>query len=288
MNLEFPDVPSLRAKWVPVYLEPIEGSGERIVVGIALHHEDGKIICRQCINDSLLRALYKKQKNNFKELANIGMYSIAEHLKRGGGFHNWIPPISGIHIGEPRVGAGRNFDEIFYQAFSLTSSLATVLLTEEQKVSEKNVRLQSAIKNEVILLRPKMKDFFNAKIRLSSAETEASFMFYNKNYVANACSFQALRFGQSMEKIKSSLWDIHFLKEVPTLTPLRKSELLIRLPQFKDGSGLDADEVEESKQKFMESMEEINEEATKKGINIFTFNEPSEASFRIVSIAEAA
>ncbi|PSV01022.1 hypothetical protein [Photobacterium kishitanii] len=114
------------ALWVPVYLEPITFSGERITIGLVFRAIDGTI---KVVNTLPLDALSKVFGNKGKDLhslANFVLTSFDAHMRATQKFETFVPSVKGVFVGEAIETFDTDLESIIYQVrknYSVFSAL---------------------------------------------------------------------------------------------------------------------------------------------------------------------
>lgn len=131
---DFPDEPSFRANAVPVYWEPIMGSGERIAAIVAVAGMDGDVEVVPVIRPAIIGVMFPGQKRNAQNMLSWVSSSLKRHLLSGLAFQDWKSPISGFEIGNPLSSLGEDATDIVSQVKLLHSSLASADQGQEEVV----------------------------------------------------------------------------------------------------------------------------------------------------------
>jgi hypothetical protein len=73
----------MKSTWLPLFWEPVHGTGERLMVGVIAHHE-GKLVSQRLIRDDVLDALYGKQSSSPKKLIEAAISLAFELIDKVG------------------------------------------------------------------------------------------------------------------------------------------------------------------------------------------------------------
>ena len=128
MNICIPSKPSHVATVIPIYLEPVMGSGERLTVLIGGIAEDGNLNkdVRQVMRFRILECLYGTEPaKGIQNHIEIVMGDLLRYIVNAKDFSEWNPPLVGMFKGTERKEAGDSWDDIFKHATMLYSSLAS-------------------------------------------------------------------------------------------------------------------------------------------------------------------
>lgn len=85
-SFDFPDAPKYRAKWKPIYFEPIVNSGERVTILIVVKDENS-IKYYEALHESVIDSLYGAKSVAFK---NLVKYIKEQLIKNSGELNNCI------------------------------------------------------------------------------------------------------------------------------------------------------------------------------------------------------
>ncbi len=113
---------------MPIYIEPVVGSGERITIGVAVVADGGPLVAPSGVLERMAPLLGER----YSHLAFA-----ADHALRGldyalkvygpGRLDSWAPPMDGIHVGPIRPGAGESLEHIARSALELCAGLHAIL-----------------------------------------------------------------------------------------------------------------------------------------------------------------
>lgn len=133
-ELTFPETPDYQATVVPIYWEPVMGSGERIAAIIAAIGEDLEIEVSPVIKPSILGVMFPGQKRNARNMLTWVSSSMKRHLASGYPLNSWKCPITGFTVGQGTSSIGDSLADMINQAKLLYCSLAVATSVEDQKV----------------------------------------------------------------------------------------------------------------------------------------------------------
>lgn len=122
----FPDEPLNTGKWLPIYFEPIIGSGERFTVCIAAICDDGDYKVEKVLKDELIKMLYNEKHKKVERMIEWIVSSFENHLKKSKKFNDWTPPFEGVFTGSIHEAQSDNLEGIFLQGIRLSSSLSRI------------------------------------------------------------------------------------------------------------------------------------------------------------------
>jgi hypothetical protein len=246
---------SVRAQWAPVMIEPIVGSFERLVIGVAAVSAEGFHLEMANALDRL-ECLYGNDAGSL-------IYAITlteEHLRHDiarrllGALREPKPIISGTSIGPCREGEGESLASIACSWLSSLSSLyrptsgrAADLLAqpandfeEAREAAFRNV-LPLQVMDYVIGRRERFAGYFHSDIRegkkrrFAGRSHEVHIDFAGSRLVANFEALVPARISASVTTIKRRLWDLKVERDrAPEITKGRLHEMLVHSPDRSD------------------------------------------------------
>jgi len=175
------------AVWVPVYLEPITHSGERITIGLIFRAIDGSI---KVINTLPLEVMIKVFGNKGKELhslSNFVMNSFDAHMKATRKFETFIPSVKGVYVGTPIETIDNDLAAIIFQVrknFSLFSALFVDNDDYATRIESHAKIWCSQIQSSVVNVRSTLINNFNRPIEFRKGAKKATI-----GYVGNEVAF---------------------------------------------------------------------------------------------------
>ena len=115
---------NIRAQWMPIYIEPMVGSGERICIGVATVSDDGFLVVPVVALDRL-ECLYGKEVGAVLLAADFVTNDLRNALAKDGAaaLGNWNPPMEGAYCGRIAHGAGASLEEIARTGLMMCASL---------------------------------------------------------------------------------------------------------------------------------------------------------------------
>jgi hypothetical protein len=294
VNIDFPRVPSLIAKWWPVQLEPIIGSGELITIGIAAISNEGSSLVRKVISERAVNCVYGENGKGLLNMVEICMVSLRDHINSDGDISEWRSPFEGVKFGNEREGVGSSLEAIIKTATEMTASLGEInidtavqLTTEVMRTNEPVKGFAKSVKDYVVSRKPIYKSNFGVKISLVQGGTNTFFDYCSGNYVANLTELSKPTTGSltnSLNRARLKLWilDQYRFNWIKTQNDKNIELILKKLTDDEYEISSDIAEFQE------EIIFEIKEEARSRELNIFEVEDAAEASDRIIHKEEAA
>lgn len=245
---------SIRAQWAPMIFEPIAGSYERLVIGVAVVSDSGfhlelanaldRLYC--LYSDNALGAAYAIQlsaEQLRQDLAERGVRALTEPR----------PSISGVAIGECRTAEGESLEKIGASWMSTLSSLYDDTakrpddIEQEQSADVVDLRdgggdrLPTMVLGYVAEHRQGLVHFFSSdlregrKRRMAGRSHVVLIDFAGSHLVANFGTLRAGGIASSVNLIKRRLWDLKVDRD-KDVSPIlvRQHEMILQAPPSDD------------------------------------------------------
>ncbi len=200
--------PTYKGEWMPVFLEPIPLSGERVTICIAAIGHDNIYKIVQTISTVQMKCLYGSSWQNINGIITWTLDSIRLHLHNTGSLENWNPGTTGIYTGKINPSRSSNIEGIINQGIRMVASLASIIDSDD---AEEPVVVQetfyNAVRNALLDINSNYKDCINKKIMLNDTR-ERYYGFASKNYIAN---YSAIAFGASLNTALVRIMDLEDL-----------------------------------------------------------------------------
>lgn len=277
-NVNFPELPSYSARWCPVYMEPIPGSGEKITVFIAVRGVDGAVYVQPVMTSRIRKALSKNISRQMSGTIKICVMSAETHLHQNMDLQSWQPPLSGFSLGKHRDALGDDVEDIMWQAKQLCSFFAfdDLAYSSEAKgiVIQKNAtKWKDEVKKEVRKVRQEYSDCFDQKVDLQGGHLMKTIGFMLGSYAANFSILGEKPSEKHLSNIQAKLWQLDQLRDMRSRIDAPGTlEMIVGIPQASN------DDVNNFR-------EEICLEASSRGIEAFMASNPHEAAERLIARA---
>jgi len=283
----------VKAKWIPLYIEPVVGSGERIAIGIAVANQNGYLTVPVAALERL-QCLYGKENETLMFAAKAAIESFERALSKEGdhALETWQAPFEGVIKGATRIGAGNSLEEIARSGLMLCSSLVEKLAEaeeiEESRTAVSMSRLEFLIKEKVLAKRQSLEISFNRPFKYATSGRATRIGFVGQRLVANFGLLAPFHLSQLFKDAKAKLWDLAQIKEdiqrpeFNLSTQLNNFELLIN--RVREDDPQYSDKQIESVQ---EAYNELEFEADRKEIRCRPLRSPDEIANHIVELEAA-
>jgi len=235
----FPTAPDHRAEWAPIYLEPMHGSGERIVVAVVATDSVGAFHVELAVRPRTLRCVFGDRGELVMSLAELVQESMQEHLAMGGNLQTWTPPVRSCFLGPVRKAVGADLAGVALRGASLTASFSGKVIEdlapppeELSAVAPDVERWLQQIKVSVTERSQGLGSRFNAEVRVKPGASATRIGYLGDRIAAN---FDLLVPGPNLStkrvRSKSRLVDLQILKDQVDLFARRSSyELMLWVP----------------------------------------------------------
>ncbi|MCH7330234.1 hypothetical protein [Acinetobacter modestus] len=274
-SLEFPEAPSFKAEWKPIYFEPIVNSGEKIVILIVVKNNN-ELNYFEALHDSVIDSLYGAKALPFKNLVKY----IKSQLELNLGELNDC--IEGVHSGHWRNASSVNLNGIVRQGLKRTASLGSLAISElysdieAQDLDKLESNWTSSIKTEFIKYYPQYANAFNCNVPLIGSDVSIRCGFYSSDYIAkfNVCTTK------TVQRMRSSLMDLRILNEHAISDKL---DLIIQLPDV-DGIHI----TQKIRNKMEDNISLLKEQCVGTNIEIFPCQSPEDGADRLIKMLDVA
>lgn len=213
-----PRMDPVRARWAPLYIEPMVGSGERITIGVAVANSDGFLVV-PVVALNRLGCLYGSENEALLFAATAALENMKGTLTKEGtdGLDRWASPFEGIFKGAIRPGAGASLEHIARMALTLCSSLVEKLAdneeAEEPRAAISNSRLERLIKETVVAARPGLETAFARAFRPGPKARSTKIGFVGQRIAANFSLLVPSHLSRQVDDAKAKLWDLAQVQE---------------------------------------------------------------------------
>ncbi|MEN5290866.1 hypothetical protein [Stenotrophomonas lactitubi] len=241
----FPPVPNVQAMWAPLYIEPMHGSGERIVIATVAVDGSGAFHVHATLSGRVLQCMYGDRAEVLDGLIGLAVDVLQAYLATGGALDSWVPPFRSCHLGSCRTAMGADLEQIARSGAILTSSLAAKLAESSVEQTSESVgtgldidRWVQQIRDRVCAQSPHLDARFNGEVVVRKGAAPTRIGYLGERIAAN---FDMLIPGSNLStrriRSKSRLVDLQILKDqLDVLAPRTTYELLLWIPD-KDSPG---------------------------------------------------
>lgn len=178
----------IAASWMPVYIEPITHSGERITAAVAIvtgDVEPPRVV--NTLNSESLKEVFGRYGDHLMNLADTITTDLQAWLSTGGLLDAWQPELGGVYPG--RITDTRNISvDAIIRSAKMNTSLFSAKRNERIQDGDTNHHLnkfQTEIKRIVVASREGFKERFNRSMELYGSKGRASISYVGTNLAIN-------------------------------------------------------------------------------------------------------
>jgi hypothetical protein len=271
-----------RSPWRPLFWEPVNGTGERLMAG-AVYKYDGRFGSVRIIRDDVLDSLYGKQSSGAKKVIEHGLSIFREAAGAADSLDRLSSPIMGLVPGDLRITAARSLPELLRTIALLHSSLANLDKLEELEESdapmqeEVNRRFSTEVRELVSKERPDLIQYFGREAKLVDGGQNVRFGFCSPRVVAHFNVLHPIRVSASLRDARARLFE---LQRVQSMIHLPKAALIGAVTR-------DDDATLSTKQRdnLIEARREIADEASASGVEYYAVTNATEGAHRVLDMA---
>ncbi|MCM7825544.1 MULTISPECIES: hypothetical protein [Enterobacter] len=276
-----PQLPSFRATWAPVYLEPIMGSGEKFTIIIAAYSENGHFRVCNAIRPHVVKAMYGEKHNQFNSIIEMIMLSLENHLRSHKSFDGWISPIMGAELGSVSLAQSSDMTGILRQAVQLTASLSSLDFfssedENDEKYSSENT-WASQLKASIINEQPSMGQYFNREFKVDGQARPAKIFYLSPKIAVNTDRLIPTNLATHLDRNKARILDLIAVKD-HDIFERSTFEFIVYRPQ--------EDEPTYGKSQFVklnEALHTLEEIGDKHSIRVVPVTTVQQATIRVIN-----
>ncbi|MDF3123518.1 hypothetical protein [Rheinheimera sp. 1928-s] len=222
--------------WVPIYLEPITHSGEKITIGFGFRTIDGELFVKRAISELSIVSIFGEKGKELYRLTEMVLNDFERYLIRTKRFNTYEPKIRGVTIGQEFESVDDNIEQVINQAkrnLSVFSLLDTKSLLDVKEYSDSNSKSwQQEIMNKLNLLRPTLLNHFNREVIFRKSAKPAKIGYVGTNLAFNfgVLNPQSTSFAQQQNKIMRYATELNSMKKLG-LSTFNHLEVNVWIPE---------------------------------------------------------
>lgn len=205
----------MRADWRPVFWEPVEGTGERLMAGVVLQF-GGELFARRLLRDDVLENLYGKAAANPRHLIEeaLSLCRILVEAAGENGLRALQGPVMGLYPGNLRTTEALSVSDALRQAVLLHASLAQIEGLDEldeqdaPTAEEVNKRFATEVREAVIATRPDLGRNFGRKAVLFDGGMPVKFGYFSDHAVLHFSVLHPVKQAASVRDARARLWEL--------------------------------------------------------------------------------
>lgn len=273
----------MKAYWTPFFWEPVEGTGERLMVGAVLQF-GGEWSRHRLLRDDVLDALYGKAAGNPRMMIDHALEIAMSICEKHGvdGVTSLAGTLFGLHPGKARTTEAISVSDALRQVALLHSSLAQLDSFDELEEAdtpspeEINKRFATEVKELVLQEQPTTVKFFNRQGQLSEVGQKVRFGYLSDRAVLHFSVIPPRRQSNGVRDARARLWE---LSRVKAFANIGFAGLISAVPQDNDPT-LGVRELETLKQNKLE----IEREADDVSMRFIPVTSVTEAAGKVLEI----
>lgn len=225
----------MQADWKPLFWEPVEGTGERLMAGVILHFNNQWTVQR-LLRDDVLDSLYGQSSSSPKRLIDEALRLIQAIAEEGGwdALSSLQEPILGIHPGKLRKTDALNIPDAFRHAALLHSSLVHLDSLDDADDADTtppeqvNRRFATEIRELVLASRPELARNFNSQAQLISGGSQVKFGYFSTRAIMHFSVLHPVRQSASVGYARQKLWELARARD---LSGIANAALITAVPR---------------------------------------------------------
>ena len=264
---------SVHTQWATVLLQPLSGSGERIVVAVAAINDNGERRCLRTMNPAHAKAIFRDEHHYVSDLITFVTDSLDAHLAHAQSLANWEPPLEGVALGVLQQGNASDIDDFVRGA----ASLSTIFYSDQPQprpTADRRPGWMEVVSAILATQNKRLCAHLDVRVPLGGHDAPATFSFLDSGLAANLVTFSHGNLKARVEEARAGLWSLNLLADAPYLFRPERKELL---------AGTDG----EPDAQVREAVDEITEEAARRSVLVTELATPQAAADHILEHAAA-
>lgn len=273
---------SFQGHWLPLYLEPIVGSGERLVFAIAARGEDGQTVIERVIPRRVLQAFYGAKAKRLGDMLSLVEERVLAAISAG----NLTPavPLAGFFIGPARRSRGRSIKDLVTQGRISCASLGAVsedaseaMMADEDE--RQTSRWADRVKAHVLITAKDLGPFFQRSVALQRTGIPVHYGYFDGRYMAHFGVIRRDNPAGSLYHLNARLWQLAAAGR-DLLSSSEQRELLLARPNLAS-----ATLSMQARERITDVIDLLEADAGRYGIGIMHTEKVEEASSHLYSQA---
>ncbi len=208
-----------KASWLPVYIEPVVGSGERLCIGVVVADSHQHLVVPVPALDRLA-CIYGDAAAALSNSAALTLAALHHRIAREGegALSSLRASLDGVFMGSIRTAAGESLEDIARTGLMQSASLVEKAVEEEDSVEAgermalSTRRLERLIKETVVGSRPELANAFNRAFRITADARPMRVGFVGRKLAANFGLLVPGPLATLVNNAKAKLWDLGQLR----------------------------------------------------------------------------
>lgn len=270
--------------WRALLWEPVDGTGERLMIG-AVYRFDGIWGATRIIRDDVLDALYGTAAAGVRNLLDFGLSLFREAANAADSLDGIGVPLAGLYPTDIRRTAAMSVGDLLRIAALMHSSLANLDKIDGMDeadlplAEEVNRRFGTDVRSLVLARRPELEGAFNRTGVLVHGGEPVKFGFSSTTTVAHFNVLSPIRPGPSLRDARARIFELQRCREI---THLAKAALITAVPRDDDATLGDRQRI-----RLREVREEISSEAKAVDVRYFPVHTAADGADRLLTLEAA-
>lgn len=205
--------------WRPIYWEPVSGTGERIMVGVA-YSFGSEFRAVRTIRKDVLECLFGRSASGLVNLIDESIKVVQLVAAESRSLESVSSEVFGLIPGELRQTAASSAAEILETACLLYSSLVNLDklddLDENDAPQQEDVnrRFGTEVRTEVLKVRPDLSSGFGATAQLIAGGQAVKFGFSSHRAIIHFTVLHPVRHNSSLRDARAKLFELQRAREI--------------------------------------------------------------------------
>ncbi len=134
-----------RGQTMPVYLETLPGSLERICALVAVQGEDGRFKVARTLNKRIIKNLFGNKSEGINKAINWLVTDLTHQLKQGIHISECTFSITGFYCPEPELSAAASLESLLDKTINLSTTVGGMHVDDEERQQRFSTQLKSTL-----------------------------------------------------------------------------------------------------------------------------------------------
>lgn len=220
---------TLRAHWMPVYIEPIPFSGERLCAAVAFIADNGQTKVINTLPAHAVQCLFGQDADGVSRMAGQITESLKTHADASNSLDAWRAPLSGVYCGTVKTVCETSLDAAIETVIANVSSFAQAE-PPPKAVEQSSIKWAKAVQAAVLSHAPSAGDWFNVQLA-DAREGKITVGFFNGKLAAEFAAVNPQHtWGSQSATVFRKLVTLAIARRHASLFVPERTEILIKVP----------------------------------------------------------
>ncbi len=248
-----------------MYLDPIPGSGERILAGVVARLKNGSTSARLTLNRGTVHCVFGSDGNGLVDTSKHVILRALEHLEQHGTLEEWAPPYEGYEVGDTLTGmvdsADQFVDTEIMQGACFAMRQGQFDLPNEQEEPERATVL---VRNYVVENRVLLRKHFNVKVSRAQKAKTTTIFYSGPRMVANIAQLTPGNMSYAEGYTKQKVFDLLSVRDgIFHQQEAETFKMLLLTPKFDE-----KDYSEKKRRAYRETLEVFEDIGDRENIQV--------------------